>query len=382
MHQIPLNNQYLIHKTVFETQGLTIFKGISLNDTAEIYYNIHCIRYKKLIKYYLTIKPILKETLPLADTFVIESSLYLVFQSNESGLPLYHHSLSTHEKKYLLLSLLAMLVLDTNLPNFIRWQLLRPDYLWVDSNKVLHPDIRLELLNPELFNDFDSIQNRVAELIPAVFEAPDEDMALKQFLDNCQNAVYQTDLAMLADYKRLLGISVERSEPWLYEQLFLFYERLKQRKKQFVIGALIFFVGYYGLKQVTASDAMLLQPYQKTVIGATQFDDPYSGTINQTETITINAPPAPTAPVVAAPAPVTATPAVVATTPKDKIYTTKKGDFLVKICQSVYGDGKYAWALAKYNGLKNPSLLKVAFPLKVPDKAVIEKLYQEMRNKK
>lgn len=382
MHQIQLNNQYLIHKTIFETQGLTIYKGLSLKDDSEIFYNIHCIRYKKLLKYYLSVKDQLKETLPLTDSFIIDGDLYLVFKSGESGVPLFHHSLSTLEKKHLLLSLLAKLALEANLPNFIRWQLLHPEYLWVDSNRVLHADVHLELLNPELFDDFNSIQNRIAELIPAIFEAPDEDLALKQFSERCQAATYQTDLAMLADYKYLMGLSVEQKEPWLYEKLYLLYLQLKQNKKRLVLIGLLFLFGYLGLKQLGASDAIMLQPYQKTVIGTTQYDDPYSEQVSQTESITINAPKKTTAPVTStqtvAPAPVTPQ----APKPEFETYNVKRGEYLVKICKSYYGDGKYAWALAKYNGIKNPSMLKVGFKLKLPQKEVIEKIYAEMRSKK
>lgn len=49
-------------------------------------------------------------------------------------------------------------------------------------------------------------------------------------------------------------------------------------------------------------------------------------------------------------------------------YTVVKGDTLWGICRRTYGDGRLAWKLADYNGIKNANLIYPGQAVKLPDK--------------
>ncbi len=380
MHQTLINDQYLIHKPIFETQGLIIYKALVQNESEVKYYNIHCIHNKRLIKYYLTQLNYFSPTLPLEDFFIQGSDLYLVFSSKESGTPISHLSYSAAEKKGFLLSALAQFSLDLHLPNFVKSQLLNSDCLLIDRNQILHIDVKLSHLNPEQFNDFESIQTKVADLTTAIFEADDRDPGIKIFIDKCTSGEYSDYLSMLMDYKALVAASYDNKEPWLYEKLYLGYQKLKTYKRRIVIGALLLLLVYYGVRQLGASEASLFDPYQKTAIGSTQYDDPYSQPLEKEEQITIQQPVSITPAV--QPTPVAVQPVAQPVTETDTLHTVKPGDFLVKISKSAYGDGKYAWALAKYNNIKNPSLLYKGMTLKIPPLKTIQEIFASSQGKK
>lgn len=52
-------------------------------------------------------------------------------------------------------------------------------------------------------------------------------------------------------------------------------------------------------------------------------------------------------------------------------YTVKKGDTLSAICRKYYGDSTLYSKLAKYNGIKNPNLIRVGQIIKLPDKSLL-----------
>lgn len=52
-------------------------------------------------------------------------------------------------------------------------------------------------------------------------------------------------------------------------------------------------------------------------------------------------------------------------------YTIKSGDTLWGICRRFYGDGKLAYKLADYNGIKNADLIYDGDTLKLPDKSIL-----------
>lgn len=53
-------------------------------------------------------------------------------------------------------------------------------------------------------------------------------------------------------------------------------------------------------------------------------------------------------------------------------YTVKSGDNLWTICRQYYSDGKLAWKLAAYNGVKNANLIYPGQVLKIPPKSELE----------
>ena len=64
-------------------------------------------------------------------------------------------------------------------------------------------------------------------------------------------------------------------------------------------------------------------------------------------------------------------------TPQDDegyTYTIKKGDTLSEICNEYYGSSTYAWALATYNKLDNPNIIRTGRTLKIPTLEVIKKV--------
>lgn len=383
MHQIMINDQYLIHKPIFESQGIIIYRGLVKKEMAIQYYNIHCIHNKKLIKYYLTKLGNFTPTLPLEDYFIQDSNLYMVFSSKENGTPIHHSSFSATEKKGFLLSVLAQLALDIHLPNFIKSQLLNSESLLIDRNHILHMDVKLTLLNPDQFDDFQSVQTKIADLATEIFEPDDQDNGLKIFIKKCEEGDYQDYMALLTDYKTLINISNETNEPWLYAMLYQWYQKLKRYRRRIIVLGLILLFVYYGVQRFSASEASLTAPYQKTNIGSTQYDDPYSQPLEKEEQINISKPFAVTTP--AAPSPTSDNNPENTTSPgptADNIHTVKPGDFLVKISKEAYGDGKYAWALAKYNNIKNPSLLYKGTPLKIPPLKTIQEIFSSMQGKK
>lgn len=383
MHQTIINDQYLIHKPIFESQGIIIYKGLVKNELEIKTYNIHCIHNKKLIKYYLTKLGNFSPTLPLGDYFIQDNNLYMVFSSKEGGTPIHHSSFSATEKKGFLLSALAQMALDIHLPNFVKSQLLNSESLLIDRNQVLHIDVKLSLLNPEQFNDFEAVQTKIADLVFQIFEPDDRDQGIKTFIKKCEYGEYQDYIALLTDYKTLVNTSYENKEPWLYEKLYFWYQKVKAQRRRLVVGALLLLLVYYGVHRYGASEASLFQPYQKTNIGSTQYDDPYSEPLEKEEQITISqsltiAPPV-VPPSSSDKGPEKTTAPVVST---DTLHTIKPGDFLVKISKETYGDGKYAWALAKYNGIKNPSLLHKGTQLKLPPLKTIQEIFASMQGKK
>ena len=299
------------------------------------------------------------------------------FRSHEKGLPIHHHSFKVSEKKQTFLSLLAKLAVDKHLPIFIKWQLINLETLIVDHNKILHLNVQLDLMTPDNFNDFSALQSRIAEIMMSVFKEDEWDVPLKQFLENCQTGIYLDSLDLLKDYKRLIGLKNDHDEPWFYAFLYDRYMDLKKNSKRLVAIVIVLMLLKYGYGYMQKSNAELVQPYVKTVIGLITYDDPYTEALEKEESITVESiaqDPPKTAPILPE-----ATPkAPVAVPPAYETHVVKSGEFLIQICKDYYGDGKYAWALAKFNELKNPSLLPVGFPLKLPPKNIIESIFEKL----
>lgn len=53
-------------------------------------------------------------------------------------------------------------------------------------------------------------------------------------------------------------------------------------------------------------------------------------------------------------------------------YVVKKGDTLSTVCRKFYGDSSLYTKLAKYNGIKNPSLISIGKTLKLPSITVLK----------
>lgn len=377
-----INSQYLINKTILDTQSIRILECITQDDET-IYYHVHCIAYRPLIKYYLEHLEHFSKTLPFETSFVSGGELHLVFRIMPFGLPIDHRSFSAAEKKTYLLSLIAKLALDDQLPNFIKWSMINRDCLIIDNNQQLHVNVYLDMLNPNSFSDFKSIQGRLSDFAEALFEDEDEDLPLSNFILTSKKGNYTTYLDMLSDYKKLMSEKIEKEEPWFYAKLYSLYLWFKQFQKQLIFAGLLVLVLYVGYSNTYGSKASTDQAFIKTNIGSVTYDDPYSQKIEAGKTIVISAPavrPTPLKPAIPAQPEKKTSPAPTKE-PEFKIYVTKKGEYLVKICKAQYGDGKYAWVLARYNGLKDPSYLKVAYPLKLPNKARIEALYLESKKK-
>lgn len=378
-----INSQYQISKTILDTQSIKIYECITQDKDESSYFHVHAIAYRPLIKYYLEHLEHLSKTLPFETSFVAGGDLYLVFRIMPVGLPIDHRSFSAAEKKTFLLSLIAKLALDDHLPNFIKWSMINRDCLYIDNNQQLHLNVYLDMLNPSSFSDFKSIQSRLADFTEALFEEEDEDLPLRNFILTCKKGNYINYVELLADYKQLMSEKIEKEEPWFYTKLYNIYLWLKQYQKRLIITGIAALVLYVAYTNTYGSRASTEQAFIKTNIGNVTYDDPYSQKIESGKAIVISAPvvqPAPVKPSVPKQTEKKTTPAP-PKEPEYKIYVTKKGEYLVKICKTQYGDGKYAWVLARYNGLKDPSYLKVAFPLKLPTKAKIEALYLESRKK-
>lgn len=388
MPSSPMNERYEIYTEVFKTQGLSIYNAVLHEGQQKRPVTLHVFRHRPLIKYYLSLKDQLISTLPFVEAFVLDGSLYMSFEALEIGTPLYQRSLSTAQKKTAFLHLLAHLAVDNEIPNFIKWQLINSENLKLDRNMMLHEDIHLKLVNPDLFNDFRSIQQKLVELIGEIFESPMEDPALKLFTEKLTEGSYTEYLELFSDCKRIFSMNFDKDEPQLYTWLFDRYMGLKKHTGRLVL-LFILLLGIYQLTQyVGTAKANSVLAYQKTTIGTVAFDDPYSKALESPQILVVKAPTTTSLPQALTPAlPVSpspaATPEKITNPPeKDVIYAVKRNEFLVKISREFYGDGKYAWAIAKYNQIKNPSFLRVNYPLKLPPKAVIEALYQDMRNKK
>lgn len=397
MPSSQINERYEVYTELFKTQGLSIFSAVLHEGQQKKAVTLHVFRHRPLIKYYLSLKDQLISTLPFVEAFILDGALYMSFESLENGISLHHRSLSTAQKKTSFLHLLAHLAIDNEIPNFIKWQLLNSENLKLDRNLMLHEEIQLKLVNPDLFNDFKSIQLKLIELIAEIFEAPAEDPALKLFTEKLADGSYTNYLELFTDCKRIFNMNFERDEPQLYTWLYDRYMGLKKHSGRLVL-LFILALGIYQVYQYlgTAKENSVLA-YQKTAIGTVTFDDPYSKALESPQVVVVKAPQSqavvPETPAIVTPPPTTPTQPVApkpsvspvkpaANSGKDVIYAVKRNEFLVKISREFYGDGKYAWAIAKYNQLKNPSFLRVNYPLKLPPKDVIETLYQDMRSKK
>lgn len=390
-----INERYEVYTEIFKTQGLSIFSAVLHEGQQKKPVTLHVFRHRPLIKYYLSLKDQLISTLPFVEAFILDGALYMSFESLENGTPLYHRSFSTAQKKTSFLHLLAHLAIDNEIPNFIKWQLLNSENLKLDRNLMLHEDIQLKLVNPDLFNDFKSIQQKLIELISEIFEAPEEDPALKLFTEKLADNSYTGYLELFTDCKRIFNMNFEKDEPQLYTWLYDRYMGLKKYSGRLVL-LFVLALGIYQVYQyLGTSKVNSILAYQKTAIGTVTFDDPYSKALESPQVLVVKAPQTqavtPVTPPIVAPvtpvSPVAPKPSITAEKPaaspgKEVIYAVKRNEFLVKISREFYGDGKYAWAIAKYNQLKNPSFLRVNYPLKLPPKDVIEALYQDMRSKK
>lgn len=383
-----INHQYLINKTLLDTQGIKIYECL-INHQGEItYFNVHRIAHRPLLKYYLEQLETFKATLPYRDSFVMGSELYLVFEIKTAGLPIDHRSFNAKEKMQHLLSLLAKLALDDNLSNFLKWSLINKDCLLIDNNGQLHLNVYLDLLNPNNFSDFIGIQSRLADFCESLFEDEDPDLPVFAFIDTCRKGNFENYKDMLATYKKLIETPAPKEEPMVYTKLYQIFLWLKQHQKRLIFTALIFLVLYVAYDQTYGSKPSTEQAFVKTEIGQVTYKDPYSEPIEASKTITVTAPPVPKEAsktiTPSPPAPKTTPTKTTTQTPAKPVpeyttYVTKKGDFLVRICKKTYGDGKYAWVVAKYNGLKDPSYLKISATIKLPTKAKVEALYKASR---
>lgn len=386
MELVKINENYHIHEKIFETQGLIIYRAERITGEESCFVTLHAIKNRPLIKYYIQIEKQLGELLPYVESFILDGDLYMSFKTLDHGVLLTQRSVSTVEKKKSILHLLAKLSIGQEIPNFIKWQLINSESLLLDRNRILHIEAKLSLLNPDFFNDFKSIQNKIAELIAEIFEAPIEDKGVLTFLEKLKMNAYADYLPLFADAKLYFSMTYdEASEPWFYTLLYNQYLALKKNSKRLVFVLLIAVIAFNVKQYYSKAEALGVKPYVKTKIGTLTYDDPYSSTLETATTLVLDAPPKPVS--TAAPKPVEVavvkTPVPAAKSPEvDVIYSVKRNEYLIKISKDFYGDGKYAYAIAKYNQIKSPSVLRVNFPLKLPPKATIEKIYQDMQSKK
>ncbi len=389
MEHIQVNEHYQIHEKLFETQGLTIYRAVRTFEGQSTFVTLHAIKNRALIKYFIPLETVLKNHLPLIESFVLDGDFYLSFETLENGTVLTQRALSTAQKKKSLLHFMAKLAIGHEIPNFIKWQLINSDSLRLDRNKILHIDVKLCLLNPDFFNDFKSIQVKMADLISEIFDAPIEDKGILLYLERLRKNSYADEMEMFTDAKVCFSMTpADEEEPLPYAWLYQRYLALKKNSKRLVWLLLVLVIAYQVNQYFLKAQSLGTQPYIKTKIGTLVYDDPYSAPLESANTLVLEAPPKPTSEKKTSVPNHSETPTV-SPTKNDKkapdtdvIYSVKRNEYLVKISKDFYGDGKYAWAIAKYNQIKTPSFLRVNYPLKLPPKPVIEKLYQEMTHKK
>ncbi|GAU77491.1 hypothetical protein [Fusibacter sp. 3D3] len=359
-----ISDKYVVVDVVSTNASMTIYRCLEPHKKQETHYRIHQIKDRALIKYYLKFLDRFSQTLPFVESFVAFGDLYLIFKDYSDEPAIHHSQFNDASKKDFILKLLAKLSLDSTLPNFIKYTLIKSDNLRVDSNKILHFNVTLDLLNPDSFDHFKSVQKKVATQIEALTEEHDE---LNVFIMNCEAGIYKDYISMLADYKYFLGTINEHQEPWFYEKLLAVVLWIKNHFRTLVYLSILLMVIVYVTTLFSNSTAESNKPYVKDLIGVVRYDDPYSETAEETETVSVYVPK------------MNAPPSTVE--PQEKmshdytLFIVPPGDYLYKISLETYGDEKYAYTLSVFNGLEDPNYLPVNYPLKLPLPEQIEMLY-------
>ncbi|MBF4692048.1 hypothetical protein [Fusibacter ferrireducens] len=367
MQSALISDKYIVVDVVSSNANVTIYRCLEPLKDQEAHYRIHQIKDRALIKYYLKCIDHFSQILPFVESFVDFGDLYLVFKDYTEELAISHIHFNDAEKKDFILKLLAKLSLDTTLPNFIKYTLINSDNLRVDKNKNVHFNVTLDLLNPDSFDQFKSVQKKIATLVEGLTEDHDE---LNVFIMNCEAGLYKDYVSMLADYKVFLSAINEHREPWIYEKLLVIVLWIKSHFRILVYFSFLLIIMIYGMTLFSRTTAEHNKPYVKKAIGIVHYNDPYSEVVEETETISVYVPVIDTPPV--------------SVEPQKKmhnaytIYIVPPGDYLYKIALETYGNEKYAYTLANYNGLENPDFLPINYPLKLPSPDQIEALYELM----
>lgn len=360
-----ISDKYVVMDVVSTNVNVTIYRCLEPLKDQEAHYRIHQIKDRALIKYYLKFLDRFSQTLAFVEYFVAFGDLYLVFKDYSDEPAINHIQFNDADKKDFILKLLAKLSLDSSLPNFIKYTLIKFDNLRVDKNKNVHFNVTLDLLNPDSFDQFKSVQKKVAALIETLTEDHDE---LNTFIMNCEAGLYKDYVSMLADYKYFLGAINEHKEPWFYEKLLGIVLWIKNHFRILVYLSLLLILVVYGMTLFSRSTAESNKPYVKDLIGIVHYNDPYSEIVEPVETVSVYVPEMNTPPS--------------SVEPQEKmlnnytIYIVPPGDYLYKIALETYGNEKYAYTLAIFNGLEDPNYLPVNYPLKLPMPEQIETLYE------
>lgn len=367
MKDYKIASKYKIESTIITNSSLSLHIGI--NTDRELF-RIHQIKDKHLIKYYLQHLNQLKPTMPFVESFVINSDLYLIFKDYSRFNVITNPKYSNFEIRTLLLSLFAKLALDNSLPNFFKYTLLKSDNLMIDSNLNLYFNSTLDLLNPDSLDDFKSVQKKISSLIDTLLG---EDEILKQFVLKCENGQFIDYMDLFTEFKRIVSEQYEYNEPWIYERMHDFVLFIIKNFRRLVFIGIFLLFSIYGIHFLVGSSQAMEVPYLKSKIGVVTYDDPYSDHPQELEYVSVYIPQILTPP--------TAVESQEKMTNEFFIYIVPPGDYLYKISSEVYGDRKYALTIAVFNNLENPDFLPVNYPLKLPTKENIERLYELLNEK-
>ena len=332
MQSSLISDKYVVMEVVSTNVNMTIYRCLEPLKDQEAQYRVHQVKDRTLIKYYLKVLDCFSQTLAFVEYFVVHGDLYLVFKDYSEEPAINHIQFSDADKKDFILKLLAKLSLDSTLPNFIKYTLIKSDNLRVDHNKNVHFNVTLDLLNPDSFDQFKSVQKKVATLIETLTEDHDE---LSVFIMNCESGIYKDYVTMLADYKYFLGTINEHKEPWFYEKLLGIVLWIKRHFRALVYLSLLLILIVYGVTLFSRSTAESNRPYVKDIIGIVHYNDPYSEIVEEAETVSVYVPEMDTPPS--------------AVEPQEKminqytIYIVPPGDYLYKISLETYGNEKYAY---------------------------------------
>lgn len=362
-----VSDKYVVVEVVSTNVNVTIYRCLDPLKDQDSHYRIHQVKDRGLIKYYLNCVNHLSATLPFIESFVAFGDLYLVFKDYSDEPAIHHHQFNDADRKAFILKLLAKLSLDSTLPNFIKYTLIKSDNIRVDKNRNLHFNVTLDLLNPSSFEYFKSVQKKVADLIETLTEEYDE---FTQFITACEAGRYKDYVSMLADYKYYMGTVNEYKEPWIYEKLLEIFLWVKSHFRLLMYFSLLSIFIIYGITMISSSATDANKPYVKDFIGIVHYDDPYNELVGETETVSVYVPQMNTAPTSVEPQ--------TEMTNEYTLYIVPPGDYLYKISFETYGDRKYAHTLAAFNGLEDPNFLPVNYPLKLPIPEQIETLYEIM----
>lgn len=364
MNPPAILQKYQIIETIQSNINLNIYR--CYGDMKEIY-RVHHIKDKNLIKIYLSITEHLSPTLPYIESFLINGELYLVFKDYSKLYSISSSKFNNSDKIRFLITLIAKLALDSTLPNFIKYTLIKSDNLKIDSNNNLCFNVTLDILNPSSFDSIKSTQKSIALLCDEIFDDFDE---ILPFIQKCETLSYHDYLSMLIDIKAINESIDDKKEPWLYEKLLIIVMWVKTHFKKLVMLFMLFFLIGYSLSFVSTLNVDTNRAYAKSKIGIINYEDPYSEKQPKLESISIYIPEIIEQPEEVEPQAILLEEYIT--------YVVQKGEYLFKISQDYYGDRKFAYAIAFYNGIENPDFLPLNYPLKLPNHELIQELFEKV----